>query len=100
MTTATEAVPGFTVHLANFEGPFDLLLQLIGRHRLDITEVALSVVTDEFLAYVKAGQAAGGSFKRHGMGSMREGEEAAGRGTATPPPGRGRGMRAPRPAGG
>ena len=60
MTTATEAVPGFTVHLANFEGPFDLLLQLIGRHRLDITEVALSVVTDEFLAYVKAGQAAGG----------------------------------------
>ena len=40
--TATEAVPGFNVRLANFEGPFDLLLQLISRHRLDITEVALS----------------------------------------------------------
>ncbi|MFT4294269.1 MAG: ScpA family protein [Micropruina sp.] len=55
-SAATEAVPGFTVHLANFEGPFDLLLQLISRHRLDITEVALSVVTDEFIAHVKAGQ--------------------------------------------
>jgi len=61
--TATEAVPGFTVRLANFEGPFDLLLQLISRHRLDITEVALSVVTDEFLAYVKAGQAAHGDAR-------------------------------------
>ncbi|MFT4217327.1 MAG: ScpA family protein [Micropruina sp.] len=60
MTSATtEAVPGFTVHLANFEGPFDLLLQLISRHRLDITEIALSVVTDEFIAYVKAGQQQG-----------------------------------------
>ncbi len=57
MTLATpDAVPGFTVRLANFEGPFDLLLQLISRHRLDITEVALSVVTDEFIAHVKAGQ--------------------------------------------
>jgi segregation and condensation protein A len=52
----SEAVPGFTVHLANFEGPFDLLLQLISRHKLDITEVALSVVTDEFIAHVRAGQ--------------------------------------------
>ena len=55
--SVTEQVPGFTVRLTNFEGPFDLLLQLISRHRLDITEVALSVVTDEFLAHVKAGQA-------------------------------------------
>jgi segregation and condensation protein A len=55
-SAAIEAVPGFTVHLSNFEGPFDLLLQLISRHRLDITEVALSVVTDEFIAHVKAGQ--------------------------------------------
>ena len=62
MTAATtEPVPGFTVRLTNFEGPFDLLLQLISRHRLDITEVALSVVTDEFLAHVKAGQASRGS---------------------------------------
>ena len=54
--TTSEAVPGFNVRLTNFEGPFDLLLQLISRHRLDITEVALSVVTDEFLAHLKAGQ--------------------------------------------
>jgi segregation and condensation protein A len=45
---------GFHVHLGNFEGPFDLLLQLISRHKLDITEVALSRVTDEFIAHVKA----------------------------------------------
>ena len=46
--------PGFHVHLANFEGPFDLLLQLISRHKLDITEVALSRVTDEFIGHIKA----------------------------------------------
>ncbi|WP_082748988.1 segregation and condensation protein A [Nocardioides jensenii] len=45
----------FAVHLTNFEGPFDLLLNLIAKHKLDITEVALSAVTDEFIAYVKAG---------------------------------------------
>ncbi|WP_182359952.1 segregation and condensation protein A [Tomitella gaofuii] len=44
---------GFTVRLQNFEGPFDLLLQLIGQHRLDVTEVALHVVTDDFIAYTK-----------------------------------------------
>ncbi|MEV7090084.1 ScpA family protein [Streptomyces sp. NPDC093085] len=44
----------FTVRLANFEGPFDLLLQLISKHRLDVTEVALSQVTDEFLAHLRA----------------------------------------------
>lgn len=43
----------FTVRLANFEGPFDLLLQLIARHRLDVTEVALSRVTDEFMAHLR-----------------------------------------------
>lgn len=47
--------PAFTLHLDNFEGPFDLLLQLISKHKLDITEVALSKVTDEFIAHVKAG---------------------------------------------
>jgi len=46
----------FQVRLTNFEGPFDLLLQLIARHQLDITEVALSVVTDEFIAHVRDGQ--------------------------------------------
>ncbi|MFF1509327.1 segregation and condensation protein A [Streptomyces sp. NPDC058326] len=44
----------FTVRLANFEGPFDLLLQLITKHRLDVTEVALSRVTDEFMAHLRA----------------------------------------------
>ncbi|MFI8326102.1 segregation and condensation protein A [Streptomyces sp. NPDC085529] len=44
----------FTVRLANFEGPFDLLLQLITRHKLDVTEVALSQVTDEFMAHIRA----------------------------------------------
>jgi segregation and condensation protein A len=44
----------FTVRLHNFEGPFDLLLQLIGKHKLDVTEVALHRVTDEFIAYIRA----------------------------------------------
>jgi segregation and condensation protein A len=51
-----EAGPGstaFRVSLVNFDGPFDLLLSLIGKRELDITEVALSVVTDEFLSYLK-----------------------------------------------
>ena len=49
------AAAGFELHLANFEGPFDLLLSLIAKHKLDITEVALSQVTDEFIAFVKIG---------------------------------------------
>lgn len=44
---------GFQVRLSNFEGPFDLLLQLIFAHRLDVTEVALHRVTDDFIAYTK-----------------------------------------------
>ncbi|AGC62117.1 segregation and condensation protein A [Mycobacterium liflandii 128FXT] len=44
----------FRVRLTNFEGPFDLLLQLIFAHRLDVTEVALHQVTDDFIAYTKA----------------------------------------------
>ncbi|NJP47494.1 segregation and condensation protein A [Actinacidiphila epipremni] len=44
----------FTVRLHNFEGPFDLLLQLISKHKLDVTEVALSKVTNEFMAYLNA----------------------------------------------
>ena len=46
--------PGFRVRLEGFEGPFDLLLGLIAKHKLDVTEVALSQVTDEFLAYIRA----------------------------------------------
>jgi segregation and condensation protein A len=44
----------FSVRLDNFEGPFDLLLTLIGRRQLDVTEVALSQVTDDFIGYLKA----------------------------------------------
>ncbi|WP_285730208.1 segregation/condensation protein A [Nocardiopsis sp. ATB16-24] len=44
----------FQVHLDNFEGPFDLLLALISKHKLDITEVSLSKVTDEFIAHIRA----------------------------------------------
>ncbi|MEU8258836.1 segregation/condensation protein A [Micromonospora inaquosa] len=51
---ADPAATGFTVRLANFTGPFDLLLQLIGKHKLDVTEVALHTVTDEFIAYIRA----------------------------------------------
>ncbi len=45
--------PRFQVRLHNFEGPFDLLLQLIGKHELDITEMALHTVTDDFIAHLK-----------------------------------------------
>ncbi|MEU7487924.1 segregation/condensation protein A [Streptomyces sp. NPDC042319] len=52
---ATVAGDGkFTLHLENFEGPFDLLLQLISKHKLDVTEIALSQVTDEFMAHIRA----------------------------------------------
>jgi segregation and condensation protein A len=46
----------FEVHLTNFSGPFDLLLGLIAKHKLDITEVALAQVTDEFIAYIRAAE--------------------------------------------
>ena len=46
-------VAGFSLHLSNFDGPFDLLLQLISKHKMDITEIALGAVTDEFIAYIK-----------------------------------------------
>ena len=49
----TPADTGFSVHLSNFDGPFDLLLQLISRHKLDITEVSLSLVTDEFISFIR-----------------------------------------------
>src|SRR3978361_72298 len=50
---APPGCPGFRVHLDVFEGPFDLLLALISKHKLDITEVALSQVTDEFIGYIR-----------------------------------------------
>lgn len=53
-TAAAGTSSGFRVHLHNFEGPFDLLLQLIGKHKLDVTEIALHTVTDEFISYIRA----------------------------------------------
>jgi len=50
----TRAAGGFEVHLDVFEGSVDLLLALISKHKLDITEIALSSVTDEFIAYIRA----------------------------------------------
>jgi segregation and condensation protein A len=53
--SAAESDSGkFTVRLDNFTGPFDLLLQLIGKHKMDVTEVALHQVTDDFIAYIRA----------------------------------------------
>ncbi len=52
--TQTAENTGFSVHLVNFDGPFDLLLQLISRHKMDITEIALGAVTDEFITYIRA----------------------------------------------
>lgn len=54
---------GFAVHLENFDGPFDLLLQLISKHKLDVTEVSLSVVTDEFIAYIRALELSGEGWR-------------------------------------
>jgi len=50
---------GFSVHLSNFDGPFDLLLQLISHHKMDVTEVSLSMVTDEFISFIRALEASG-----------------------------------------
>lgn len=46
-------ITGFRIVLKNFEGPFDLLLQLISAKKMDVTDVALAQVTDEFVAYTK-----------------------------------------------
>jgi segregation and condensation protein A len=57
-----ETLPGksrFEVRLENFTGPFDLLLGLISKHEMDITDVAIATVTDEFIAYLKALQELG-----------------------------------------
>jgi segregation and condensation protein A len=54
LLTTNRTSGAFEVHLSNFTGPFDLLLGLIAKHKLDITEVALATVTDEFVAYIRA----------------------------------------------
>ena len=53
-TTTGNALGVFSVHLDVFQGPFDLLLGLIAQHRLDLTSLSLSQVTDEFLAHIRA----------------------------------------------
>ena len=53
LVEAPEKSLGFELSLSNFEGPFDLLLSLIAKHELDITQISLSRVTDEFIAYLK-----------------------------------------------
>lgn len=53
----------FSVHLDNFDGPFDLLLQLISRHKMDITEISLSIVTDEFISFIRALELSGQGWR-------------------------------------
>lgn len=53
-TVVQPEITGFRIALRNFEGPFDLLLQLISAKKMDVTDVALSEVTDEFVAYTRA----------------------------------------------
>ncbi len=48
-----DEVSGFSVNLSNFNGPFDLLLSLIAKHELDITDISLSIVTGEFITYLR-----------------------------------------------
>ena len=45
---------GFSVKVGDFEGPFDLLLSLISKHKLEVTELALHTVTDEFIGYIRS----------------------------------------------
>jgi segregation and condensation protein A len=65
LESAEQVAPesGFNVHLSNFDGPFDLLLQLISRHKLDITEVSLSLVTDEFISYIRSLELSGEGWR-------------------------------------
>ena len=53
----------FSVHLENFDGPFDLLLQLISRHKMDITEISLSIVTDEFITFIRGLELSGEGWR-------------------------------------
>jgi len=54
LTSEAEDSSGFRLAVGEFDGPFDLLLSLIAKHELDITEISLSVVTNEFIKYVKS----------------------------------------------
>ena len=53
----------FSVRLENFDGPFDLLLQLISRHKMDITGISLSLVTDEFISFIRSLEQSGQGWR-------------------------------------
>lgn len=53
-SVASRGAGAFELHLENFSGPFDLLLSLIAKHKLDVTEISLAAVTDEFIAHIRA----------------------------------------------
>lgn len=53
VSEAPEETSGFSVRVGDFEGPFDLLLSLISKHKLEVTELALHRVTDEFISYIR-----------------------------------------------
>ncbi|MBS1696871.1 MAG: segregation/condensation protein A [Actinobacteria bacterium] len=72
-----EPVEGFRVSLSNFDGPFDLLLTLISKHEMDITEVSLSKVTDEFIAYLRELGPSTGSGTDPSTGSAADLDEAS-----------------------
>jgi segregation and condensation protein A len=59
----TASTGAFSVHLENFDGPFDLLLQLISRHKMDITEISLSIVTDEFILFIRSLEQSGQGWR-------------------------------------
>ena len=61
VNNASEAT--FSVHLENFDGPFDLLLTLISRHKMDITDIALNLVTDEFISFLRALELSGEGWR-------------------------------------
>ncbi|WP_413455948.1 segregation and condensation protein A [Glutamicibacter sp. FR1] len=67
-----ESAGGFRLALQNFNGPFDVLLHLITKRELDITEVALAEVTDEFIAYLRELQAASAESGSDGMKVLDE----------------------------
>ena len=87
----------FAVRLDNFEGPFDLLLSLISKHKLDVTEVALSQVTDEFIAHIKAAGDGVGPRADHVVPAGRL-DAARPEGGPAAAPGRRRGRGGPRAA--
>lgn len=60
---ASASEGAFSVHLDNFDGPFDLLLTLISRHKMDITEISLSIVTDEFISFIRGLELSGEGWR-------------------------------------